>query len=188
MRSYEFRSGALFLDLVDTVADRDGSGADLLGDPKDVSSWAYDSGKLPFMLAVTPNDTDLRHLKALREAIYRAVSSLVDGGEMEAADIRVMNHEAAKIPARSVLTADGVELATDDPVGAMLAAIATDAIDLLGSERRQRLRRCQECRMLFFDASPPGKRLWCSSSSGCGNRAKTRRHRQLMKERKDHPC
>jgi predicted RNA-binding Zn ribbon-like protein len=42
--------------------------------------------------------------------------------------------------------------------------------------------------MLFFDASPPGKRLWCSSSSGCGNRAKTRRHRQSMKERKDPLC
>ena len=188
MRPYEFQSGALFLDLVDTVADRDGSGVDLLGDPQDVSSWAEASGKLPFMSVVVPNEIDLRHLKTLREVIYRATSSVIDGGEVEPGDARVLNDAAAKVPARAVLTTDGVELTADDPVGAMLAAVATDAIELLGSERKQRLRRCQECRMLFFDASPPGKRIWCSSSSGCGNRAKTRRHRQSMKTRKDHQC
>ncbi len=187
MRSYEFRSGALFLDLIDTIADRDGSSIDLIEIPEDVSSWAEASGKLPFMSAVAANETDLRHLRTLREAMYRAASSLIDGGEVGPDDARVLNDAAARHSAHAVLTTGGMDLIAREPVAAMLAEIATDAIKILGSERRVRLRRCQDCRMLFFDASPPGNRVWCSSSSGCGNRAKTRRHRQSVKERKDHP-
>lgn len=188
MRHFEFRSGALSLDLADTVADRDGVDVELLGTPEDVGRWATASGKLPFMSGVDVSEGELETLRVLREDIYTAASSVVADGDAKPLEARVINDAAARRPARAVLTAGGMDLVADDPVAAMFAAIATDAIGLLGSDRRHRLRRCQECRMLFFDASPPGKRLWCSSSSGCGNRAKIRRHRESMKKPKDHPC
>jgi predicted RNA-binding Zn ribbon-like protein len=42
-----------------------------------------------------------------------------------------------------------------------------------------RLKMCtdEECAWVFFDRSKPGSRRWCSST-GCGNRAKTRRYRE----------
>ncbi|MBJ7439049.1 MAG: CGNR zinc finger domain-containing protein, partial [Sphingopyxis sp.] len=40
-----------------------------------------------------------------------------------------------------------------------------------------RLRECDGCKMYFLDNTRGRRRRWCSSASGCGNRAKVRRHR-----------
>lgn len=48
---------------------------------------------------------------------------------------------------------------------------------LLTSEDRHRLKRCDGCGQLFLDRSRNRSRRWCVME-GCGNRAKVRRFRQ----------
>ncbi|MEU7567854.1 CGNR zinc finger domain-containing protein [Streptomyces fradiae] len=61
--------------------------------------------------------------------------------------------------------------------GALLAALARDAVDLLTDPgARARLRRCQGCHRVYLDASHGGRRRWCSSAA-CGNRDRVARHR-----------
>ena len=57
----------------------------------------------------------------------------------------------------------------------VLALIGRDAVELLASPARERLRMCSDpyCGALFVDFSRPGNRRWCSMST-CGNRAKKR--------------
>jgi predicted RNA-binding Zn ribbon-like protein len=56
----------------------------------------------------------------------------------------------------------------------VLAAFATDAIDLLTGPHRQDLRACGApgCVLLFLKDHP--RREWCSAA--CGNRARQARH------------
>ena len=65
-----------------------------------------------------------------------------------------------------------------DPLDGALARIAQPLVDEVASGRPERLRVCANdaCRWVFFDASPTGRRRWCSMAS-CGNRAKAARHR-----------
>ncbi len=60
----------------------------------------------------------------------------------------------------------------------VLSTIARDAVDVLTSTARDRVRVCeaQDCDLLFVDTSRPGQRRWCSMQR-CGNRAKVRAYR-----------
>ncbi|GAA2162718.1 CGNR zinc finger domain-containing protein [Actinomadura napierensis] len=60
-----------------------------------------------------------------------------------------------------------------EPVTAMLAVLARDALDLVASTALARVRACagDRCGALFLDTSRPGTRRWCSMNT-CGNRAK----------------
>jgi predicted RNA-binding Zn ribbon-like protein len=127
---------------------------------------------------------EIATLRNLRQAIFNAASACIDGAQMDDADLAVINAAASVGAPRPVLTRDGVVMRADDPFAAMMAEIAGDAIALLGGERRARLRRCGGCNMLFFDASPPGRRKWCSSAAGCGNQAKTRNRRARIAAQK----
>jgi predicted RNA-binding Zn ribbon-like protein len=70
------------------------------------------------------------------------------------------------------------------PAKACLAEVARDAVIIIGSLDRQRLKMCdsQSCRMLFADNSPANRRRWCAMSI-CGNRAKIK----LFRERNSPP-
>src|SRR5438105_1450694 len=63
----------------------------------------------------------------------------------------------------------------------ILAAIATDAIDLITSSRLTGLRACGApgCVLLFVKDHP--RREWCSAA--CGNRARQARHYARTKDR-----
>jgi predicted RNA-binding Zn ribbon-like protein len=54
----------------------------------------------------------------------------------------------------------------------LLAEIARSAISLVGTERRERLRRCPACSRFFLTTR--SDRLWCSVA--CGNRTRVARH------------
>ncbi|WP_149181494.1 CGNR zinc finger domain-containing protein [Streptomyces sp. TRM49041] len=63
--------------------------------------------------------------------------------------------------------------------GALLAALARDAVELLTDpEARARLRQCEgdHCHRVYLDTSRGGRRRWCSSEM-CGNRERVARHR-----------
>jgi predicted RNA-binding Zn ribbon-like protein len=65
-----------------------------------------------------------------------------------------------------------------DPIDDALARLAEPLVAEIAGGRPERLRICANdaCRWVFFDASPTGRRRWCSMAS-CGNRAKAARHR-----------
>jgi predicted RNA-binding Zn ribbon-like protein len=67
---------------------------------------------------------------------------------------------------------------------ALLRCFAASGAELLAAADGARLRRCAGagCVLVFLDVSKAGRRRWCSMSA-CGNRAKTRAHRQRRRAR-----
>jgi predicted RNA-binding Zn ribbon-like protein len=69
------------------------------------------------------------------------------------------------------------------PTRRALSTLARDAITLLATCNPERLRECASanCSRLYIDRSRPGNRVWCSST-GCGNRARTKAYRRRQNE------
>ena len=124
-----------------------------------------------------------RRALALREALYRVFRSRIDGEDVPADALRIVNAALAAAPSRDRIVSAGTEFGWSvagrraDAVDA-LAPIVWSAGDLLTSPRAHRMRQCEDakgCGWLFLDASRGGTRRWCSMG-GCGNRAKAQRH------------
>jgi predicted RNA-binding Zn ribbon-like protein len=168
--------GRLCLNFVATVTDRRGQAAERLCSPSELASWLVQVG--PLDKAPALSEKDLRQARALREAIYRLVTR---NGDPNPADIRLLNRLARQPTPIPSLSADGARHDPDSQqtLAAALSVIARDAIDLLGSPARERIRTCagEECGAPFIDTSRPGKRRWCYMGR-CGNRAKKAKHRQ----------
>jgi predicted RNA-binding Zn ribbon-like protein len=121
---------------------------------------------------------------ALREAISALVTATVVGDSAPAPAVRCVNQWLALPPQRPVLHLEaGVAVLGPAPAArtprGVLAMIAADAAELLGTDLRERLRICPGpgCRGRFLDDSPAGRRRWCSMAV-CGNRNKAAMHRQ----------
>lgn len=177
-RDFEFIAGALALNLVDTVSDWAGAPIERLTDPADLANWLGAAG----LGEAAPALSDLQATRALRSAIHRCGIAALDRGAMKTADLRVINRAAAAPPLRPQLVNGAIRLRAENPVEAALSTIAADAIAILSDAAQPRLRICPGCQMMFFDTSRPGKRRWCSSATGCGNRAKVGRHRRRQQK------
>jgi predicted RNA-binding Zn ribbon-like protein len=121
-----------------------------------------------------PGPAELAGARRLREAVYTLVTAARDGSAAPPAARETVN--AAAEPAGPVprLAADGqLSWHAADPVGAVLALVARDGLDLVTSPALGRLRSCAnpDCRVLFLDSSRPGARRWCDMNT-CGNQAK----------------
>ena len=121
---------------------------------------------------------------ALREAISALVTATVVGDSAPAPAVRCVNQWLALPPQRPLLHLEaGVAVLGPAPAArtprGVLAMIAADAAELLGTDLRERLRICPGpgCRGRFLDDSPAGRRRWCSMAV-CGNRNKAAMHRQ----------
>jgi predicted RNA-binding Zn ribbon-like protein len=174
--SFEF-GGRLSLDLTWTLRYRSVWPTELLSSPDDLGKWLSASG-LP--TPVAPTARHLTRFRALREAIYRSASAVVEGHALEATDRELINHCAATPTPAPELEADGSHRLVATPgreAPAALSLIARDAIELLTCHDG-RLRRCEGpmCSLLFHDASRPGNRRWCTTSR-CGNKANTKAYR-----------
>lgn len=170
---FRFNSGCLALDLAATLRYRPSSAVDVLAAPGAPERWLGEANLLE-----RPHDMSASQLEALlslREAIWTAASAVHDATRPPPAAVAVINAAAAHQPGAPQL--DGVALvvrvANDDPVSAALATIARDAIGLLGTTQRRRIKACAQpdCQMLFIDASRSSRRRWCSMDR-CGSRAK----------------
>ena len=172
---FEFIAGSLSLDFVDTLGGRGAVAIEKLNDHEAFRQWLQAAG-----LEVSGNQqmsgVDLDCAIALREAIYRAAQAAMSGSSPARGDVAKINAAAMEPPLRPQLVDEGVRNVAQAPLRAALSTIAADAIAVLG--QRKRLCECQDCRMLFIDKSRAGRRRWCSSSTGCGNRAKVRNHRK----------
>jgi predicted RNA-binding Zn ribbon-like protein len=132
-----------FLNTVDVEA-----GADLLDDPAGWRAWLATRG-LSDTLSDAPAPAEVR--TALRAAVGDPA------------------HRRAGLTASVTvsLDADGPRLASDEVVGAVLAAASRLAV--LGDWDRIKICPADDCRWAFFDRSRNHSRTWCSMRV-CGNR------------------
>lgn len=174
--TFDFSAGSLALCLVDTFGDRGGAGVERLASPDDLRRWVKQASVVDAE-DIAPDVRDLGKYRELREAVHRVARAVIDGGLAPAEDVATINR-CALLPAPHPQLVDGrVRLRAEKPFLAGLSAIAADAIRVLTPPASARIRSCPECQMIFLDTSRPGRRRWCSSASGCGNRAKVRAHR-----------
>ena len=161
------------LALTATVGERWDRGIERLRTPSDLRRWLAELG-----LRARPDQADLVDAKELREAIYDAAKSTIDGSAPTARGRRTINGFAARPTLVPQLTTIGMRW---DPstMPAILSWLARDAIDLLGGPDRARLRECASptCGLLFTDTSRPGRRRWCSSER-CGGAARAAEYRR----------
>jgi predicted RNA-binding Zn ribbon-like protein len=182
LRQFEFKSGSPALDLADTVSGRGRSEVDLLTEAADLASWLEAASFYPApQAAITA--ANLRSAVELRAAIAECVEAAISVRKLPSKAVEVINAAAARPVFRPQLVDGAVELTAADPVSSAFSLIAEDAIELLTAPTIQRLRACPGCNMLFVDRSRPGRRRWCSSSSGCGNRAKVSNFRKRAKRK-----
>ncbi|MFE9552648.1 CGNR zinc finger domain-containing protein [Streptomyces sp. NPDC006692] len=180
-----FDSGRICLDLLATGAYE----REQLDSTAQLGQWLLRAGLVPRGTPLTQLDGDwpARFIE-LRCCIGQLVMAELAGpaGGAPAALDRVNALAAAAPPGvRAIRGADGGlvrTLSRAPECGALLAAVARDAVDLLTDpEARARLRQCEgdNCRLLYLDTSRGRRRRWCSSEV-CGNRERVARHRRRV--------
>lgn len=200
--------GDLCLDFVNTVGGRvpevGGPGSRVLADKlaaySDLVAWSRHTG--------TIGGADARCLLRLadrhpgeavevlgrallfREALHRALRSLMLGRCPEAADLSLLNAEIAAARAREELEPfpHGLRWAWPDGgahLDSPLWPVSRSAAALLTSGDLSRLRQCggERCGWLFVDRSRNRSRQWCTMED-CGNVSKVRRFRQKHARRR----
>ncbi|NUP46131.1 MAG: hypothetical protein HOW97_02275 [Catenulispora sp.] len=180
MDTPDFRtgSGRVSLDFIRTLRWR-GSAEETeeLGTPEALAAWTSQLGPYsPDATVPTPTPRLLRAARETREAVYTLLKAARTTGAADCpAESRILlNRVAATATPHPVLDEHGVLThAAADPVAALLALIARDALDLATSPLLPRVRACAgpNCGAWFLDTSRPGTRRWCSMDR-CGNQAK----------------
>lgn len=181
---FSFRSGRLALDFAATLMFRGSERPrELLDSPGRLAGWALASGVVS---SAAPCEAEvLREATRLREAIYRTAVARIAGHAAMPGDVAVLNHYGATAPI-VVALGEGGMIARSGTMPAVLATIARDAIELLGSPDATHLRQCGRsgCTRMFVDLSRGQNRTWCGMRE-CGNRvnaaAYRRRQRQKLK-------
>lgn len=171
--------GRLSLDLTWTLAHRLWAPTEYLTSDEDVATWLVAAGVVP--AGTPPADGTLRSARDLREAVYRSAHRRIAGQMLDRGDVQLINRWAHKPTLVPTLATDAtVQWGSRQPIHAGLAAVAVDAALLL-AEPGSRLRECSRegCAGLYFDASPAGRRRWCSAAR-CGNAVNTARYRRRV--------
>ena len=132
----------------------------------------------------------LMRVRKTRAALRELLDAAVDRRPPADSAMREVNRALrATYVIELVPAADGVSLDhrhEGDPVSGALARLSEAIARELTQDDKERLRVCanDECRWVFRDNSPAGRRKWCDMSS-CGNRAKAARHRERQKQKAD---
>jgi hypothetical protein len=135
------------------------TGTDLLADPHGWRAWLAARGV---------SDPDPNSTAGVRTALRAAVGDPAHRRAGLTASVTVS------------LEADGPRLASDEVVGAVLAAASRLAV--LGDWDRIKICPADDCRWAFFDRSRNHSRTWCSMRV-CGNREKARAWRERARAR-----
>lgn len=149
-----------------------------LHEPADLDRWLAAS-QLAVAGTAAAGD-DLRAARALRSAVTETVDALLRGRLPRAAAIEAIDAAAAQTPLAPRVDPRSGERSWWQPTArAALSDVARDALDLVADRSQwSRLRICasDDCGLLFFDGSRPGRRRWCSDGR-CGDRNRTRAYR-----------
>lgn len=179
-----FDSGRLCLDLVATGAGSPGT-ADPLDRPEGLADWLVAAGAVPEGTRLDGVDDHwLARFRQLRSAVDRLLTAQLGGRGADGALERVNALAAGAPPGLCAVRAGNGALvrglSAEPGCGALLAAVARDAVELLTDPvALAGLRRCEgdHCRRVYLDTSRGRRRRWCSSEV-CGNRERVARHRR----------
>jgi len=189
---FEFTGGSLCLDFANTLGGTRARPREHLKSYLDLIAWGRqadvltdgDARQLAQLAAQHPRDAAraLAKAVAVRELLYRILSSVIDGSRASQEDLASLNAALSRALDRLRIAAHadgfGWTWATDgDALDRMLWPVMRSAADLLVSGELRRARRCasEACNWLFLDTSRNRSRRWCDMRS-CGNREKARRY------------
>lgn len=176
-----FDAGRVCLDLVATFAPHEA-----IRDGDELRLWLAGAGLVPDRTPLARVGPDwvaaFRALRADVEALVRAELHGTEPGEPALARVNAL---AAGPPPGLCAVRDQEgrlvrELCGGVECGALLAAVARDAVELLTDPgERALLRACEGdgCTRVYLDTSRGHRRRWCSSEL-CGNRERVARHRR----------
>jgi predicted RNA-binding Zn ribbon-like protein len=118
----------------------------------------------------------LEAMRALRERLRKEILAWEGGAAVHHSTVDQLDRLMAEHPMRTRLKANGKDLSSElyfEPHNPedLFAPVAHSAAMLLASTDRNRVRKCDQCVLHFYDASKKGTRRWCSMQL-CGNRLK----------------
>lgn len=191
------------LDFVNTLEYSKGLPHDFLTDAPIAVSWFQQHALLHSETAAAlvrevsvdeaSADKLLQRIQRTRGALRELLDAAVESRWPADSALREVNR-ALRAPyvIELVPAQDGVSLDhrhEGDPINGALARLSEAIARELTQDDKERLRICanDECRWVFRDNSPAGRRKWCDMSS-CGNRAKAARHRERQKQRAEGPA
>jgi predicted RNA-binding Zn ribbon-like protein len=163
---WDWQEGVPAIDLTQTVRDVRGKPVDDLVSEADLDAWlASQEDRVP---PPGPGERDVGAWRALREAIAAAFAATMAGAPLPVPAVKRIN--ACAGPVLPQLREGRREY---KPSGA-LAAVAASAIEILGTETRERVRFCAapSCGMYYLGSR--ADQQWCSPA--CGTRARVARH------------
>ena len=185
------------LDFVNTLSYNKGEAYEHLTDAPTAVTWLQRHALLHQEMAdailADAADTDgeerlLARIRRVRGALRELLDAAVERRPPQNAALREVNR-ALRAPyvIELVPAEDGVSLDhrhEGDPISGAMARLSEAVTRELTGDNSSRLRVCEndECRWVFNDHSPAGRRKWCDMSS-CGNRAKAARHRERQKQK-----
>lgn len=177
---FRFDTGRLCLDLVATVGARlSGAPVERMTSPDRLALWLATTELVAADEAgVEPGWVDA--FFDLRALLHRLVHARVEDRAPDPADLDRLNTLAAGARRPRQLSAGWTVRAAGVPsLESALAAVAADAVDLLGGADADRLHVCEgpTCDLVFVDTSRAQRRRWCSSGA-CGNRSRVASHRR----------
>jgi predicted RNA-binding Zn ribbon-like protein len=180
-----FLANQLALDFLNTRPVQNGEATELLPDFESLVRW-FESARL-----LTSSDATAmrrrwgestrawRTFEAalhLREKLRKQVLAWEAGGPVHGSMIDELNRLMAEHPARTRVKAMKAALAKElwfkmEEPEDLLGPLAYSAATLFADINRERVRKCAQCVLHFYDTSKKGTRRWCSMQI-CGNRLK----------------
>lgn len=118
----------------------------------------------------------LEAMRDFREKLRNEIVAWEDGADVHRATIAELNGLLAAHPMLNKLQATGDDTSMKlwfelrQPEG-LFAPLAYSAAKLFAEADRNRVRKCGQCVLHFYDTSKKGTRRWCSMQL-CGNRLK----------------
>ena len=187
--------GELCLDFANTLYGHMDVIHEYLFDYRDLVLWSRHTGilssqkagvlLLKWEQALAESEAVFRQAIQLREMIYRVFASLAHDESPRENDLVELHRAWLKNQAHSrlVQTESGFVLGWEETDGldAMLWPITRSTMELLTSDKLERVKQCGRCDWLFLDQSRNQKRRWCSMSA-CGNRVKMARRYEREKQ------
>jgi predicted RNA-binding Zn ribbon-like protein len=183
-----FDTGRPCLDLIATVgARRSASPIERLDSADRLREWLVGTRLLPADSAITVEESWLPLFHELRTVVHRLVHAVTWDEPIPERDVSALNryleqpHPKLRLMIDSATT---VRLLVDSATtsSGFLARLASDTAYLVSGEQRDRLRECaaSNCAVIYLDLEHGRERLWCSKEI-CGNRERTARHRQRLR-------
>jgi predicted RNA-binding Zn ribbon-like protein len=187
--------GVLCLDFANTLYGHTDAIHEYLFDYRDLVLWSRHAGillseKAEILLlkgeqARAESEAVFCQAIQIRETIFRVFACLAHNESPQDDDLTQLHQAWLENQSHTRLEQSETGFALDwddgDALDAMLWPITHSAIELLTSEKLNRVKQCGRCDWLFLDKSRNRSRRWCSMDA-CGNRIKMARRYKREKE------